>query len=794
MSRSLVVLLSSLLPLHAYAWDAEVHYAWTWYVAVQVGFTERQAHQIASAAQAVSDDADTRIDATSWEQVSDAPIDEVVETPQRKALRDFHCFSPWTPGPPRDALSALGWVPVTGTDSDRVGRSFEGDLWRKAVATGNPGPVVHYVQDCVVHRDFDDRAGHAAAGHFPDWMATDSERAREMTFQTARVLVRWQKEVLALSPPAVDKERLFAVMAQIAEANPVDRSGEIAATGPENPMKWLAAGLTGISAANAFDRRWELDREGAKKFDIGHPSVDEAIIVLGKATHEDKVLGTLPAFADERWEAPLLSWLSYDIDAELTPSTDGPAWALEQVGLELPGEAAFARVEPPAAGATDRLYKIVLRRPYRLVGVADLPPYGGVPVRESCTVSDTREKVVWTTFRGNGEHAITATLYRPAEALAQELTWTCSVSVHGVRSEEQILRVPPLSATVIAAETAAVADAGPVATHVEQLATLRAEAIGLAARVASACEAAGEVRRQADLDVASVIDRLGRYEAQLKAAATRCEAVPGSLDAAATHLAGAEGGAYAVRGKQSTFEKASAATCEAFTAHKRAPTAATLASVETAEESTKAARREVDAAVATVVGGVDAIAALRDDMADLAREGRRLQDAVWSIDPVLTGIEASIDGARGSLAGRKADATRLAELATQAATVASEGDAAFKAGGKPGKSKPAVAAMATMRDQIAALGARSACVASQTTALEASGEAIHGLLGRSGSLAADRALLDKALPTDELQYALDSLHLKAGVLADDMAARKPALIMTSDRSATCLGDARAIRP
>ena len=54
----LLAVLGALLP-RAHAYEGIVHYAWTYYLALQVGFTERQAYQIGSAANALDWDAQT---------------------------------------------------------------------------------------------------------------------------------------------------------------------------------------------------------------------------------------------------------------------------------------------------------------------------------------------------------------------------------------------------------------------------------------------------------------------------------------------------------------------------------------------------------------------------------------------------------------------------------------------------------------------------------------------------------------------------------------------------------------
>lgn len=59
-SLSVVLLLLLFVPENSgYAYEPDFHYAWTYYLALHVGYTRRQAFQIASAAFSVDMDKDT---------------------------------------------------------------------------------------------------------------------------------------------------------------------------------------------------------------------------------------------------------------------------------------------------------------------------------------------------------------------------------------------------------------------------------------------------------------------------------------------------------------------------------------------------------------------------------------------------------------------------------------------------------------------------------------------------------------------------------------------------------------
>ncbi len=771
---SLAVVLGLLSPGAARAWDAETHYAWTYYVALHTGYSERQAHQVASAAQAVADSPATRIEPTSWETLT--PLAE----PARVILRDLHCFGKTPPAPPTTALGVLGWIP-----KPEVAPSGEARLWKVAVETGNPGPLVHYVQDCVINQRFGDGHGHETAGHFPDWIATDAKAARDMTFQTARVLVRFQKEFLNTPTPSVDRDRLFEVLAKIADENPVDRSGIIAETGPENPVTFLEQRLARTPAAHAVDARKALDAELEEKFHTGRPSVDTAIRLLATAIREDKVLERIASFPQEGWEPPALSWLAYELDERAWPKPEGPPWSLERVALSLTREAAITRIHPPAADATDRLYRVELRQPYLLHGVLDLPPAGGVPVRERCTLSDAAGEQVWTTARTSGEHAIVAEVYRPASALAKGLVWTCTVQVHGGPSATSRLEVDPVSAEAVAAEVPVIADPAPLASAWEEARSLYDEALQVAGQVATACTAADATRVAGEADLKAFRHRMEEARAGIARAAKASEAVPGAAERAKTALTLAEAARDATRAAKARMEAAARATCEATSSRaERDALTGHLEATRTARDETATAFAQTEQQVGEVVG-------IRQEMFRLAAEGRRLQDAVWTLDPGLSALEASLRDARATARAQAPNAARLGELATRFEALSREADAAFKAAGRPKSARDTQTALATLADRTAALNTGwGGCTETRQAALLALQGEVSSGIAAAGEVSTERALLERALPTAELTAALTALYVQARAVQATVASTPGDMIMSADRAATCHSGAR----
>jgi hypothetical protein len=151
--HSLTLLLLSLLgllaasvpPAHAYYDD--VHYALTYYVARQVGYTPEQAYRIASA--------NVSVDYSYPTEPVQAGIQSIVGMPgtQEPRLR-FHAF--------RDEnrfKNAVG-DGKDGAAADDVIRQRRVELWTQAIDARNPGVFLHFYQDEVPHSRYGSQWGH----------------------------------------------------------------------------------------------------------------------------------------------------------------------------------------------------------------------------------------------------------------------------------------------------------------------------------------------------------------------------------------------------------------------------------------------------------------------------------------------------------------------------------------------------------------------------------------------------------------------------------------------------------
>ncbi|HUP25091.1 MAG TPA: hypothetical protein VNB06_19395 [Thermoanaerobaculia bacterium] len=207
-----IALLSVASALPAYEPD---HYGWTYYLALQLGFTERQAYQLASGAYALDWDPDTEPMGTSWDKAQVAagyPPEQV----QAKWLM-FHAFT--------ETL----YVDLGQDEIEAAKQLHEDRLWGLAVREGNPGPYLHFVQDRFAHHGWENVRGHAFAGHLPDTLADDPDRSRRMTEATLQALLRFKQLLCSgspLGPPctskkAPDRGRIDEVLKLLFDANPV---------------------------------------------------------------------------------------------------------------------------------------------------------------------------------------------------------------------------------------------------------------------------------------------------------------------------------------------------------------------------------------------------------------------------------------------------------------------------------------------------------------------------------------------------------------------------------------------
>jgi hypothetical protein len=174
--------------LNAHAYDKDIHYYLTYYIAQRVGFTDEQAYQLAASDQYVDEHPDTL--PTGWPTQAGAE--------QRRLYHFPKWDSTYSPDTLRnsffgrfDVLSALN----DSASSDPVVRSRS---WFRM------GLSLHVFQDTYAHEGYGYSIGHAAAGHDPDRPYLDAlniNKSLEVAAATYWWLVDFYRAVYQEDPP-----------------------------------------------------------------------------------------------------------------------------------------------------------------------------------------------------------------------------------------------------------------------------------------------------------------------------------------------------------------------------------------------------------------------------------------------------------------------------------------------------------------------------------------------------------------------------------------------------------------
>lgn len=385
-----VLILSSTQFVNAF--EAEGHYAWTYYLALHVGYTQRQAYQIASAAWAIDVDPDTGpMEASPGDAVYGArhPGLFALGSSNEKIAQIWKMFH---------AFAEENHVDV-GTVVEDTRRARKQDLWQLALKQGNPGPYLHYIQDYYSHFEFDNVRGHAVLGHKPDFLSNDpAHKSRSMTKDTVDALERFKREYLKQKPNAVDWNRIWQVLDEgMVPANPAPAVG--------NPINF-AVGMQ----------------------EVGAPSLAKAIRIVNSAIEEDQLQKRFPTYL--RMEDPLLpfQWKQFNYDA--SGSVEDSAYSVEKLHLKLgPGTVKATKKDK-------NVYEFQLDLPYEVTGLVDLPELEGLPVTETQQLSDFGITGADTWKRSNGTFVISKQLQRSVKALGQkEIIWSCTVRAAGLESQ-----------------------------------------------------------------------------------------------------------------------------------------------------------------------------------------------------------------------------------------------------------------------------------------------------------------------------------------------------------------------
>lgn len=162
-------------------YDNDSHFYYTYFLARLSDFSPEDALRIASANVAVDYDSRTE------------PFQNMGFGSGAQSVRTrFHAF-----------------VPAGGRTSPyEVRERRRLDAYERAWDGGNPGAYLHFYMDIYSHAGFQSQFGHAVMGHLPDFLSTNSERARRMTRGVLSILWGFRTgrsvpHVDVLSPDAV---------------------------------------------------------------------------------------------------------------------------------------------------------------------------------------------------------------------------------------------------------------------------------------------------------------------------------------------------------------------------------------------------------------------------------------------------------------------------------------------------------------------------------------------------------------------------------------------------------------
>jgi hypothetical protein len=470
-----VFLFSLLVPLApAQAFDVDTHYVWTYYLALHVGYTPRQAFQIASAAFAIDHDPNTS-------PMKAGPGDAILGAENIGNLRlldiwrRFHCFGERrltrensSPTPDEiaymglqaavlvtrlsqgdvsallepfrndDLREARGWLTNPGGDVDAARTANAAALFRLAMREHNPGPYVHFMQDFTSHFEFSDLRGHALAGHAPDFLSFDRFRSWGMTLATIQALRRFMSEDATFgsvpgrprpTPRRPDYKRLGDVLNQLVKVSPVPPVN-LSGTQDPGPQGNLLAAILNFHPS-AEGPPGNVDRR-------------EAWRAVNRAIDEDRASGLIYAFPDRFFdnaeqELPY-DWHQYGYNSDGNVTSAPGRFAVEQPAVSIGAfTPAFARVP----GSPNNAYVVTLRAAYTIQGLADIPLLSPLPVLEDASVSDFGASARGRQRRTNGTYTIERTVQRSlADLRSGTLSWTVTVTAYGLEPVSQTFVVP----------------------------------------------------------------------------------------------------------------------------------------------------------------------------------------------------------------------------------------------------------------------------------------------------------------------------------------------------------------
>ncbi|MBW2256728.1 MAG: hypothetical protein JRI25_19320, partial [Deltaproteobacteria bacterium] len=737
-------------PVRAHAYDFDTHYLWTYYLALHAGFTDRQAFQIASGTQSIDVDPDVNPlflatpeaiiahgspgHAASIRRAADPrndPVDRLValrdvfdfsgdnltailgpESPfgnpaMGRVWRNYHCFVERAlqdkyQRAARGERVVFTWDDLLGLATQAQGpaveaRERQGDaLWAQAVADGNPGPFLHFRQDCHSHGDFTDLRGHAVFGHAPDWWSVQKMHAWAMTEETLTALRDFRRQYLREPTNAPDMARIRTVFQRMIDANPSANLGII-----QGGDTWLAEAHA--TREGRFYNFWSpvaATLSGNVGFDFALPDMTKAFLVIMEAIEEDRAAGRLHPFPEVYWQTPPDNFLLYDYDGnaqvhmDLEEFVGGTSYtrARSRSGDETGNVDAF-RVEQPEVEMLDdsSQYPRVRIRPDRssrglytvdvalTYEVSNLGHFGaGLPVYEECKWSDFFE--VWSPppkDRTNGTWQVRSKVFRTYEKLKDGVSWTCTVHPYGYEPKEVTVDVrwsgPPPEEEE--REPGASED---LVRLWEALLDTRGRAIGTKAQVESTCASVAAVREAVGAEIREYNRSLGPMEREVKALERVGAVVPTARETIDGHAQTAYQSAEQASESRSRVGESALETCE--TAERIRVTedipelTRLMERASEAHDATKGWRDNTLEQVAAAEAAAKQATALKDEIFGFEAELAQVRDYLGRALPALARARGQVESATPLLEGARPQVAVFASLEEEATGILQEAE------------------------------------------------------------------------------------------------------------------------
>jgi len=201
-----------------YGYDDDTHLALTYYLAIKVGYTPDEARMIANANIRVDYDKKT------------SPLNYF----DLKVRGDHHAF-----------VDNAGFLDASMNKKLAEGylKARKDELREEAVKKGNPGSLLHFVQDSYSHEGYGNLLGqiwnrnwnqilhpdfitNLVLGkmlfldmHYPDFIDADRSRAAKMANESVSELQKFMRDYLGREPTNVDPTELAAVLEELSKVN-----------------------------------------------------------------------------------------------------------------------------------------------------------------------------------------------------------------------------------------------------------------------------------------------------------------------------------------------------------------------------------------------------------------------------------------------------------------------------------------------------------------------------------------------------------------------------------------------